>query len=405
MTLRTGAALVLAASAVVACQVIGGIDEHTLAPTADAGDLVEGGRSEVSTPDATPTCSEGICLRTVAAGNAFTCSREADARVRCWGDNQRGQLGDQSTKDRRDPAFVAGVTGATDIWAGADAVCARLFDGTVSCWGSNVDGELGDPELTAYYRARPGAVPGLGGVRELALGDGHACARTADAVLCWGSNAQRQVGQDVDMKYDSPQAVRGLGSDVVQVAAGGRTSCALRRDGSVWCWGNNDAGQLANGARASTAIPAKIAGLAPAVRIGVSANRICAALRDRTVWCWGGAADRDAGPPPAPASVPGVANAVDVALGAEHTCARTADSLLVCWGYDLDGQLGRNRMGGGLAMAVPNLTGVSAFDLGSNHTCARAAADVLYCWGSNANGELGEGSTTAQYVPTRVLSP
>lgn len=397
----------IAASALVACQVIGGIEERALAPAAPPG-AVEAGPSDVPDADAAPTCSEGFCVKTVAAGTAFTCSREADARVRCWGLNDRGQVGDDSTENRKDPVVVVGVTrlgGATDVWAGTDFACARLFDGAVSCWGSNVSGELGDPAFTAYYRARPAVVPGLGGVRELALGEGHACARTADAVWCWGSNGDGQTGQAWEERVEAPRAVEGLGADVVQIAAGGATSCALRGDGSVWCWGNNRDGQLATGARSSSAIPTKIAGLAPAAHVGLSADRACAALRDGSVWCWAGATDRDAGPPPAPAAVPGVARAIDVALGVAHACARTQDDLLVCWGEDFDGQLGRGRSGGGGPLAVPSLAGVSAFDLGLNHTCARAAAGVLYCWGSNAKGELGEGSTTAQYLPMKVLAP
>lgn len=396
---RTVAAL-LVGGLVGGCQVIGGIDERVLASAPEPGSTLE-----AAAPDAAPTCAEGLCSKTVAAGDAFTCSREADGRVRCWGANDRGQLGDPSTTDRKDPAFVIGVAGVTDLWAGSDFACARLFDGRASCWGSNVSGELGDPELRAFYRARPGAVPGLAGVRELALGTGHACALTNDAVLCWGDNQSGECAQDPDVKCDSPRTVPGLTSSVVEIAAGGRTSCALRADGSVWCWGDNRAGQLATGTRTSTPTPTMIAGLAPSLHIGMGDGRVCAALRDGTLWCWGGADDADAGPPPPPKPVAGVAKARDgVALGAEHTCALTKEALLVCWGYDGNGQLGRDRSGEGAALPVPSLTGIAAFDLGARHTCARLAAGELYCWGANERGQLGEGSTTDQYHPMRVLS-
>ncbi len=401
---RRTAALLLVGVSVGGCQIIGSIDERVLAPATDPGTDLEAGALGTPALDAAVTCSRGLCSKTVAAGNAFTCSRERDGRVRCWGANDRGQLGDSSTADRKDPAYVVGVAGVTDLWAGSDFACARLSAGGASCWGSNVSGELGDPGLRAYYRARPVDVPGLDGVRELALGAGHACALADDAVLCWGDNGSGQCAQDADVKCDFPRPVSGLTANVVQIAAGGGTSCALHGDGSVWCWGSNRAGQLATGTRTSTPTPTRIESLAPAVRLGMFGDRVCAALRDGTIWCWGGADDADAGPPPSPKPVASVAKAIDgVALGSEHTCALTEDGVLICWGYDGKGQLGRDRSGQGAALPVPSLAGVTAFDLGANHTCARLAAGDLYCWGANERGQLGEGSTTDQYRPMRVL--
>jgi alpha-tubulin suppressor-like RCC1 family protein len=139
----------------------------------------------------------------------------------------------------------------------------------------------------------------------------------------------------------------------------------------------------------------------------MTAERVCAALRDGSIWCWGTPPDApdDAGAPLGPLAVVGVVGAVDVRVGTQHACALTAEKTLVCWGFDLYGQLGRNRQGHGQPGPVTGLVDVIAFDLGAAHTCARTRDGTDYCWGHNDFGQLGDGSTTDQYLPTKVLQP
>jgi alpha-tubulin suppressor-like RCC1 family protein len=95
---------------------------------------------------------------------------------------------------------------------------------------------------------------------------------------------------------------------------------------------------------------------------------------------------------------------VEVSVGSEHTCARLDDATLTCGGYDLDGQLGRGRKGGGDPLVIPNFPNVTSFEVGPAHSCAKSAG-VLHCWGANTYGQVGDGSTTDQYSPTKVLAP
>ena len=77
------------------------------------------------------------------AGTYHTCIVQT-GKVKCWGYNNKGQLGDGTTTDRSTPAEVSGITSATSIVLGSDHSCAVLTDGTVKCWGDNSAGELGD---------------------------------------------------------------------------------------------------------------------------------------------------------------------------------------------------------------------------------------------------------------------
>jgi len=98
----------------------------------------------------TPVQVAGIAgAVTVSAGWRHTCALLADGTVRCWGENQNGQLGDGTTTDRTTPVPVSGITGATAVTAGWwHHSCALLGDGTVRCWGDNQWGQLGNGTTT-----------------------------------------------------------------------------------------------------------------------------------------------------------------------------------------------------------------------------------------------------------------
>ena len=124
--------------------------------------------------------------------------------------------------------------------------CALLGNGTVSCLGKNSNGAVGDGSTTDRWT--PVAVSGLSNVVSLSSGGGyHHCAVLANGtVKCWGDNTSAQIGDGTyDARRIAPVTVTGL-NGVVQVSVGERHTCARKSDGTVWCWGSNDTGQLAN---------------------------------------------------------------------------------------------------------------------------------------------------------------
>ena len=143
--------------------------------------------------------------------------------------------------------------------------CALKADGTVWCWGYGYYGQLGNDasvnkDHPVQVVARDGGASAgefLGGVVQLEAGGGHTCALKADgSVWCWGGGAQGQLGNDASSNKDHPvQVVARDGASageflggVVQLEAGGAHTCALKADGSLWCWGYGYDGQLGNDA-------------------------------------------------------------------------------------------------------------------------------------------------------------
>jgi hypothetical protein len=139
-----------------------------------------------------------------------------------------------------------GVTNAVEVRTRGEQSCARLGDGTLKCWGLNQDGRLGVGNTT-YQIATPTTVMGMSNVMKFAMGYDASCALKADGTLwCWGANYFGQVG---DASYQGrPAAVQIQGlTGVKDVASGGSHTCAIDGSGRVMCWGLGASGQLGNG--------------------------------------------------------------------------------------------------------------------------------------------------------------
>jgi alpha-tubulin suppressor-like RCC1 family protein len=372
------------------------------------GQLGDGTLTSRSTPALVSGLRNVVAL---ASGQGHTCALLGGGRVRCWGDNLDGQLGDGSTTDRLTPVTVSGLTRAVAITAAASHTCALLGDGTVRCWGDNSDGELGDG--TTVDRPFPTPVPGLSRAVAIATGTSHTCAIVGDgSVRCWGLNSSRQLGDGTTTQRLSPMLVTDVVA-AVGIAAGFDHTCAVIGNGTVACWGSNAVGQLGDGTTTTRFTAVLVNGLpTQVVDVDSTGNHTCARLADGTVRCWG---INEAGqlgdgtttsPQLIPVPVNGIGNAVAVAAGSAQTCALLADGSMSCWGSNELGGLGDGTFLNSL-VPMPVLGGggtKTARDVAAagNHTCAVRASGAVACWGDNTNGQLGDGTTVNQLTPVAV---
>jgi hypothetical protein len=210
--------------------------------------------------------------------------------VKCWGDNFFVQLGDGTTTDRLTPVDVVGLSsGVVALAAGDTHTCAVTAAGGVKCWGNNNLGQLGDG--TTVARSIPTDVVGLtSGVASVAAGGTHSCAlTTAGALKCWGSNFLGQLGDGSTDDHHTPALI--IASGVSEVTTGEFYTCVLSTGGSAKCWGSNEFGQLGDGSTIDRTAPVNVLGLGGGVvMIDAGGFHTCALLTDSTIQCWGNAA-------------------------------------------------------------------------------------------------------------------
>ena len=211
-----------------------------------AGQLGDGSDQRRFQPVAVSGLSAAVA-QVATSFAAHTCAVTNAGGLKCWGANDRGQLGDDSSSQRLTPVDVQGLaSGVLQVALGKEHSCALISGGAVKCWGSNDNFQLGSVDI--FDRLSPTEVAGLDqGVRQIALGNSHTCALTeSGAVLCFGRNDAGQVGDGSSLQRAGPTPVSGLQRDVLAIAAGAEHSCALLQDGAIKCWGSNYSGQFGN---------------------------------------------------------------------------------------------------------------------------------------------------------------
>ena len=194
---------------------------HTCAVTANGEVHCWGGNAHgelgvglaSAAPVAMPSKVQGLPgpMMMVAAGRFHTCAVSPQGGVWCWGQNENGALGDDTSLDRVLPVQPLGLPGpAVALSAGAGGTCAVLASGDAYCWGSNANGQLGDG--SRIHRPRPVRVVGLeGGGRMVAYGEEFSCGTTLSLrALCWGKNNLGQLGDGTDAPRELPGPVQGL---------------------------------------------------------------------------------------------------------------------------------------------------------------------------------------------------
>lgn len=355
----------------------------------------------------------------IVAGVGHTCVIARDNRVMCWGDNQFGQLGDSAFPDSTSTAPVAtsGFGGRTPVQlaAGRNHTCARMSDGTVWCWGGGGYNELANG---AVGSGDPVQVPLGASATSVSAGGNMSCARTAAQLVCWGRNNKGQLGLGTTQANSgvAPTAVPAVPGtfDTSSVTAGTEHTCAASTAGEVWCWGEGGRLQLGNNTNSTVdqSTPQRTDALGDtAVHVAAGAEFSCARLAGGSVWCWGdnqsGQLGRGSTSPSsssAPTAVAGTGNVSVLSAGGRHACTVTAPGAVRCWGANASGQVGDASFVD--AYSPKDVTGVigTAVDVaaGGTHTCAVTQTGAVQCWGDNTYGQLGTGDNTSRNAATAV---
>lgn len=363
----------------------------------------------------------------LAVGNAHTCViLKHNNLARCWGKNDKGQLGRENTQTWGDAAEQMGDylwkpflgTGRTVVkifsGVGAEHTCAILDNDDLKCWGAGDYAQTG-LETVYNYGAHANTMGNnlptvnLGTGKKavsVAMGRKHTCALLNDGnVKCWGYQLNGRLGNDqsydnnwgdhpTEMGDNLPNVNLGTGKTAIAIACTQGRTCALLNDGNVKCWGESYANGNDNLGGSGYAGKRNVgSGAGNTYGMGDSLPNINLGNDNGKV--------------------------VSIACGLYHCCALTNEGRLLCWGKDDKAQLGTGSKTGGsgnfpqfarnddgscsgildsfcMPPANVNLgTGKTAVSIsaGSKSTCAVLNDGTAKCWGENTNGELGYGNT------------
>ncbi len=292
------------------------------------------------------------------------------------------------------------VEDAVAVSIGANAGCLINEADGVECWGGLGGGAA--PVVTYGDTATP--VAGLPGpAEEISVGENHVCANLRFSVYCWGSNASGQLGSASLTDSMDPVEVQGLPPALVlQVVAGYTHTCALVESGSVYCWGNNFAGQIGDGTQATRLLATSSGidgGTQQAVALAAGFDFSCALLSDGSVWCWGNGGDGQLGNgaqggfSTSPVEVPGVVEARKLDAGRIHACANTKELGVFCWGSNNQNQINSGATDPQVPQAVSTPSSVKSLAVNGNRTCFGTDDGEAWCVGDGNWGSLGDGGS------------
>lgn len=311
---------------------------------------------------------------------------------------------------------VQGVSTEWTIVSGG----GRLSDDQVATDGSGVaeiiwtvGDAAGDGEVSVE-------VPDVGGMdfaltiepmgfRQVAAGFSHTCALRLDgSAFCWGRNTHSKIGDGTDEELRlSPAPVVG-GFEFEQLASGGRHTCAVTNDGEAYCWGSGAQGQLGNRSDEDFNEPVSAQGDLTFRSVSAGNFHSCGVTPDDEAYCWGhnssgqlGVGDTSGRDEPTP--VEGGLAFTTVEAGGNHSCGITTDGETYCWGNGGSGQLGDGEAEG--TDEPVQVAGGHEFvevDTNQHFSCGLTADNEAYCWGAGGSGELGTGSASDEHEPAPV---
>jgi YD repeat-containing protein len=255
----------------------------------------------------TPVQVNGLTSVTSFGGRGYhNLAIKSDGTVWAWGWNSRGQLGhDTSTTPcppllagtcSNVPVQVIGITNPLTVTGGGFFSLALMPNHRLKAWGANEYGELGDGSYAD--RSAPVDVSSvLSNVVQVSAGWKHAVALTSDGkVWTWGDNTYGQIGNGITstIGISVPFQVAGL-SNVLAVSGGDRYTAMLKADGTVWTWGWNGFGQLGDGTFTDRSTPVQVVGLSNVIAIAARDYHTLAIKSDGSVWAWGSGGNGELG--------------------------------------------------------------------------------------------------------------
>lgn len=351
------------------------------------------GRENIMVPAFTSAHSVDV---SVIGGSVGNLEKRLSVSLKGSPNTQGILIGEKQVHELWIEDFDFAPTPLDKIVVGSTHSCGISIAGKLFCWGRDTSGALGDGggNVDQLY---PVPIDAANNYLEVAVGNYSTCAiRTDNSLYCWGNNTTGQLGIGNLISMNVPTLT---GTGYVKVAKGLSSACGLKTDGSVKCWGSQNNGRVGNSLSAGDALlPVAISIGGTAVDVSVGYDHACAIRSDGATLCWGGNAIGQIGNGNTmdvltPLEIVTGGGMVQVTGGQYYTCTLRADGKAFCWGQGSSGKLGQGAgTNSSLPVASQAAYNFNSIKAGANTTCGIDQADSrLKCWGYGYYGLLGDG--------------
>lgn len=353
-------------------------------------------------------------LKSAFVTDAWLIDQFVGNKLFAWGSGSTGALGNNSTTDRSSPSQV--ITNANNwkmISCGYYHTGGIKVDGSLWTWGTNLNGRLGNNNfLNTSSPAQTASA--TNDWASISCGFiGTAAIKTDGTLWCWGSNNSGQLGDNTIVHRSSPVQTVTYNNNWKQVSMGFQHTAGLKIDGTLWMWGNNTGGQLGDNTTINRSSPVQVLGSATNWnQVSCGKFHTCAIKTDGTLWGWGSTPYGELGNNQTATlqysspiqTISSGTNWKYVSAGYQTTAAIKTDGTLWLWGRGSEGQIGNNAVA---SVSSP----VQTICAGNNwkyvnvfkSSSAIKTDGSLWRWGRNYFGDLGDNTTIAQSSPIQTI--
>lgn len=337
------------------------------------------------------------CWQSISAGEYHSLAIKDDGTLWAWGRNVLYQLGDGTDVNRNIPTQIGTANNWVYVHAGYSSSYGIKADGTLWAWGSNGAGKLGVGN-TNWVIPTPTQIGTA--TNWLSVSDGwyHTIAVKTDGTLwAWGDNEYGQLGDNTTVDKLTPTQI-GTGTNWQSIATGIYHSLAIKTDGTLWFWGSRF---NIYGTSNQNNIPTQIGTDTNWLKLAGGQHHCAAIKTDGTLWTWGENSTGQLGDGTttyrtAPIQVGTATDWLEVSTGTRYTIATKNNLSLWSWGYNYGGQLGLGTSGNTADVHIPTQVGISLdsnkIAAGGYHVLVKNSDGFIRVTGGNVVGQLGDGT-------------
>jgi alpha-tubulin suppressor-like RCC1 family protein len=225
--------------------------------------------------------------KVVVSSRSQTIAMKTDNTLWGWGQNDFYQVGNGSCCGNvLSPVLVSSSTDWRTIAVSSiRSSFALKTNGTLWGWGHNINNLLG--ESTISVRQTPAQLNADTDWSAISVGDHILALKNNNTLWAWGSSENGEAGHNPANSYDPSLPNQIPGTNWNKIATGFRFSLAIKTDGTLWAWGKNDAGQLADGTTTDRYIPVQVGSDTNWNTVSAGRNHVVATKSDGSLWTWG----------------------------------------------------------------------------------------------------------------------